>query len=205
MALKKSLIFPNRSFTSKGSSGGQEGGLQKIPNPVAGQVGRTPGGEVAVQIFEKILKSGKIEPLSTENDQCTRRKIRGFGSGNLAECFKILQNFPKSFKIFQNPSKSFKIVQKTSKCLKLLQNPSKCFKILENASKFFKILQNLSKSSKSFKMLQNISKCFKIASKCFKMLQNCSNYFKMLENALKWLQICFKLASTLLNTCFKIT
>ena len=46
-------FFPNRSFTSKGSSGGQEGGLQKTPNPVAGQVGRTLGGEVAVQIFEK--------------------------------------------------------------------------------------------------------------------------------------------------------
>ena len=165
---KYTSFFPNRSFTSKGSSGGQEGGFQKTPNPVAGQVRRTPGGEVAVQIFEKTSKSVKIEPPSTENDQFTRKKIRGFGSGNLGECFKILQNPSKSFKIFQNPLKSFKIFQKTWKCLKLLQNPSKCFKIFQNASKF-KIFQNLSKSSKSFKMLQNISKCFKIASKWFKI------------------------------------
>ena len=126
----KSDYFPNRSFTSKGSSGGQEGGLQKIPNPVAGQVGRTPGGEVALQIFEKISKSGKIEPLSTENNQFTRRKIRGCGSGNLAECLKILQNPSKSFKILQNHLKSFKILQNPSKSFKFFQKTSKCFKLL---------------------------------------------------------------------------
>ena len=53
---KTLTFFPNRSFTSKGSSGGQEGGLQKTPNPVAGQFRRTPRGEVALQILEKKFK-----------------------------------------------------------------------------------------------------------------------------------------------------
>ena len=128
------------------ASGGQRDGTQNPPNPVTGQVRRTPGGEVAVQIFEKKSKSGKIEPLSTENDQFTRRRIRGFGSGNLAECFKILENRSKSFKILQNLSNSFKKRQNASNCFKIfemLQNPSKCFKIPQNLSKPFKIFKSI--------------------------------------------------------------
>ncbi len=115
--------------------------------------GRTPGRGIAVQISEKISKSGKMEPTEEENDQFTRRKIRGFG-------LEILKNDPK-------------LLQNNPNCFKMLQNASKCFKILQNASRCFKMFQ------KCFKMLQNASKLLQNASKCFKMLQNASNSQKM--------------------------
>ena len=86
------------------------------------------GAQVATQSFVIFSKSGKIEILSTKSDQFTRRKIRGFGSGNFAECFKIAS---KSFKMLQIASKSFKMLQNPSKCFKILQNPSKPFKIFK--------------------------------------------------------------------------
>ena len=108
-------FFPNRSFTSKGSSGGQRGGFQKHLIRWAHGVVRTSRGEVAVQISGKFSKSGKMEPTEEENDQFTRRKIRGFG-------LEILKNDPK-------------LLQNNPNCFKMLQNASKCFKMLQNASK----------------------------------------------------------------------
>ena len=49
-------FFPNRSFTSKGSSGDQRDGTQKTPNPVAGQLRRTPGGRGGTFDFRKNFK-----------------------------------------------------------------------------------------------------------------------------------------------------
>ena len=53
---QKTAFFPNRSFTSKGSSGDQRDGTQKTPNPVAGQVRRTPGGRGGPSDFRKNFK-----------------------------------------------------------------------------------------------------------------------------------------------------
>ena len=49
-------FFPNRSFTSKGSSGGQRDGTQNPPNPVTGQVRRNPGGRGSCPDFRKNFK-----------------------------------------------------------------------------------------------------------------------------------------------------
>ena len=38
-------------------------------------------------------KSGKMTTFEMKSDQFTRRKIQGFGSGNFAECLKMLQKF----------------------------------------------------------------------------------------------------------------
>ena len=94
------------------------------------------------------LESMKIKILSTKSDQFTKRKIRGFVSGNFAECFRIAS---KCFKI---ASKCFIMPQNPSKCSKIAsklpQNASKCFK---NPSKYFKTVSNL---------LQNCFKCYKV-------------------------------------------
>ena len=52
----KDVFFPNRSFTSKGSSGDQRDGTQKTPNPEAGQLRRTPGARGCSFFFRKNFK-----------------------------------------------------------------------------------------------------------------------------------------------------
>ena len=157
----KKPFFPNRSFTSKGSSGDQRDGTQKTPNPVAGQLRRNPGGRGSPFFSKKFQNPGKWPLLN--------RKVINLSKGK----FEVSEQ-----EIFRN---ALKLLQYASKCFKMLQNASKCFKMLQNSSKFFKMLQNcfkmcqnalkmLRNASKCFKMLQNSSKCFKIASKCVKML-----------------------------------
>ena len=122
---------------------------------------------------------------------------------NASKCFKML---PNASKMLQNASKCFEIALK---CLKMLQNASKCFQI---ASTCFKFSKNASKPLRNY---------FKIALKCFIMLQItsvslCFSLFlsvslfqnlKMLQHAskcFKFLNICFRIASKLLQNCFNM-
>ena len=80
-----------------------------------------------------------MEATEEENNQFTRRTLRGFGSGNFEKSPKIASNAPKCFKMPQKCRNKLKCFQIASKCFKTPQNASKCFK---NAPKCFKMPQN---------------------------------------------------------------
>ena len=101
-------FFPNRSFTSKGSSGGQRDGTQKTPNPVAGQVRRTPGGARLPSRFSK--KNQNPGKLLFSN-----RKVINLSKGKFEVSDQEI--FRNALKLFQNASKCFKIALK---CIKML-------------------------------------------------------------------------------------